>query len=91
MVGVVWSPYSNMLLYGETMDIKAAIEAGVTIGLGSDWTPTGSKSVLEELVVATNYLDDQNIKLSNSDCDTTDECVYNMVTKNNTRFQSLYK
>lgn len=50
--GMVWSPLSNLLLYGKTADIAAARAAGVTIGLGSDWSPSGSKSLLGELKAA---------------------------------------
>lgn len=49
---IVWSPLSNLLLYGDTADIGAALASGVTIGLGSDWSPTGSKNLLCELKVA---------------------------------------
>ena len=49
---VVWSPLSNHLLYGDTMDIEAAKRSGVTIGIGSDWSPSGSKNLLCELKVA---------------------------------------
>lgn len=49
---VVWSPMSNYLLYGGTMNIKAAKASGVTIGIGSDWSPSGSKNLLCELKVA---------------------------------------
>jgi cytosine/adenosine deaminase-related metal-dependent hydrolase len=33
---MVWSPLSNLLLYGDTAQIKAARDAGVLIGIGSD-------------------------------------------------------
>jgi 5-methylthioadenosine/S-adenosylhomocysteine deaminase len=49
---MVWSPLSNLLLYGQTADIKAAKKAGVRIGIGSDWSPSGSKNLLGELKVA---------------------------------------
>jgi 5-methylthioadenosine/S-adenosylhomocysteine deaminase len=49
---MVWSPLSNLLLYGQTANVKAAAKAGVTIGLGSDWAPSGSKNLLGELKVA---------------------------------------
>jgi 5-methylthioadenosine/S-adenosylhomocysteine deaminase len=49
---MVWSPLSNLLLYGQTAAIAEARAAGVRIGLGSDWSPTGSKSLLGELKVA---------------------------------------
>lgn len=49
---MIWSPLSNLLLYGGTARVDAARAAGVTIGLGSDWSPTGSKNLLGELKVA---------------------------------------
>jgi hypothetical protein len=49
---LVWSPLSNLLLYGQTADIAAAKEAGVHITLAPDWAPSGSKSPLHELKVA---------------------------------------
>jgi 5-methylthioadenosine/S-adenosylhomocysteine deaminase len=49
---MVWSPLSNLLLYGETADIGAAREAGVLMALGPDWSPSGSKNLLGELKVA---------------------------------------
>jgi cytosine/adenosine deaminase-related metal-dependent hydrolase len=49
---MVWSPFSNLLLYGETADVKAAKQEGVPIALGPDWSPTGSKNILGELKVA---------------------------------------
>jgi cytosine/adenosine deaminase-related metal-dependent hydrolase len=49
---MIWSPLSNYLLYGDTAEVKAAKEAGVLIGLGPDWSPTGSKNLLAELKVA---------------------------------------
>ncbi len=52
---MVWSPLSNLLLYGGTARVDAAKNAGVLIGLGSDWSPTGSKNLLGELKVAWLY------------------------------------
>jgi 5-methylthioadenosine/S-adenosylhomocysteine deaminase len=49
---MVWSPLSNLLLYGGTADIAAAMGAGVRIGIGSDWSPSGSKNLLGELKIA---------------------------------------
>jgi 5-methylthioadenosine/S-adenosylhomocysteine deaminase len=49
---VVWSPFSNMLLYGRTLDLDALRKSGVTFGIGCDWAPTGSKNLLQELKVA---------------------------------------
>ncbi|MEO5757361.1 MAG: amidohydrolase family protein [Mesorhizobium sp.] len=53
--GMVWSPLSNLMLYGRTADIAAAKAAGVRIGIGSDWSPTGSKNLLHELKVIWQY------------------------------------
>ena len=50
--GMVWSPLSNLLLYGQTADVAAAKAAGVSIALGSDWSPSGSKNLLGELKIA---------------------------------------
>ena len=49
---VVWSPLSNLLLYGKTTDVVAARAAELTIALGSDWSPSGSKNLLGELKAA---------------------------------------
>ena len=49
---MVWSPFSNYLLYGGTANVAAARAAGVTITLGPDWSPSGSKNLLGELKVA---------------------------------------
>ena len=49
---MVWSPLSNLLLYGATANVKQARARGVRIALGSDWSPTGSKNLLGELKVA---------------------------------------
>ena len=49
---MVWSPLSNLLLYGKTANIKAARAAGVRAGIGSDWSPSGSKNLLFEMRVA---------------------------------------
>jgi len=49
---MVWSPLSNLLLYGATANVAAAVAAGVRIGIGSDWSPSGSKNLLGELKVA---------------------------------------
>lgn len=48
-VGLVWSPRSNMELYGATTDIAAARDAGVSVAIAPDWSPTGSDGMLQEL------------------------------------------
>jgi hypothetical protein len=61
---MVWSPLSNLLLYGGTADIGAARKAKLNICLGSDWAPTGSKNLLGELKVASIWAGEKGIDLS---------------------------
>ena len=49
---LVWSPASNIALYGETADIPGALNAGVNVALAPDWTESGSLNILAELKVA---------------------------------------
>jgi 5-methylthioadenosine/S-adenosylhomocysteine deaminase len=49
---MIWSPFSNYLLYGATADVRAARTNRVRMGLGSDWSFTGSKNLMGELKVA---------------------------------------
>ncbi len=49
---IVWSPFSNLWLYGGTTDVLAARSAGMRVCLGSDWTPSGTRNVLGELKIA---------------------------------------
>ncbi|CAN5690145.1 amidohydrolase family protein [soil metagenome] len=52
---IVWSPFSNLWLYGGTADVMAARSAGIRVCLGSDWTPSGTRNVLGELKVAAEW------------------------------------
>jgi hypothetical protein len=54
---LVWSPSSNMVLYGGTTDVGAAMSAGVSVSLAPDWTPSGEDDVLGELRFARAYLE----------------------------------
>jgi cytosine/adenosine deaminase-related metal-dependent hydrolase len=58
---LVWSPLSNLLLYGRTTAIHEALAAGVLISLGTDWTPSGSPNLLTELKVADRVLRDARV------------------------------
>jgi cytosine/adenosine deaminase-related metal-dependent hydrolase/C-terminal processing protease CtpA/Prc len=49
---MIWSPLSNLLLYGGTADIQRAADERLPMALGSDWSPSGSKNLLGELKVA---------------------------------------
>jgi 5-methylthioadenosine/S-adenosylhomocysteine deaminase len=52
---LVWSPRSNLELYGVTTNIPAALQEQVTIALAPDWSPTGSTNLLAELAYASRY------------------------------------
>ena len=56
---LVWSPQSNLRLYGETTRIADALDVGLPVGLGADWLPSGSTSLLAEMKVARQELVNQ--------------------------------
>jgi len=58
-VGFVWSPRSNIELYGRTADLASAKAVrdpkdskGLTIAIAPDWSPSGSSGMLAELAYA---------------------------------------
>ena len=53
---LVWSPRSNLVLYGETTRVFEALAERVLVSLGTDWTPSGSGTLLDELKVASRVL-----------------------------------
>ena len=53
---LVWSPQSNLRLYGQTTLAAEALAAGMPLGLGADWLPSGSTSLLAEMKVARREL-----------------------------------
>ena len=73
---IVWSPFSNLWLYGQTTDVLAADKAGLRLSLGADWSPSGSKSLLGELKVADMWNRDQ------LQCHFSDEQLCRMATSN---------
>jgi 5-methylthioadenosine/S-adenosylhomocysteine deaminase len=56
---LVWSPQSNLRLYGQTTLAAEALAAGMPVGLGADWLPSGSTSLLAEMKVARRELAQQ--------------------------------
>jgi len=52
---LVWSPRTNLDLYGDTALVTTMKHLGGLIALGTDWTPTGSMNMLRELACA-DYL-----------------------------------
>ena len=62
--GVVWSPFSNLWLYDQTTDVLAARAHGVSVCIGSDWGPSGSKNLLGELKVAYTWVRHADLDVS---------------------------
>jgi len=58
---LVWSPLSNLLLHGRTTQVYDALAEGVTVSLGTDWTPGGSNTLLDELKIADISLHDTRV------------------------------
>src|SRR5712692_4303966 len=58
-VALVWSPRSNIELYGITTDVVTAHQQGVTIALAPDWSPTGSSNMLAEIRYASRFSREQ--------------------------------
>jgi large repetitive protein len=52
---LIWSPRSNITLYGDTAQITVAARVGVKIALGTDWIPTGSMNMQRELKCADDF------------------------------------
>jgi cytosine/adenosine deaminase-related metal-dependent hydrolase len=52
---LVWSPRSNVELYGATADVPAALDAGLRVALAPDWAITGSSNMLDELHYAAQW------------------------------------
>jgi hypothetical protein len=49
---LIWSPRSNISLYGNTAPVRMLKNQGVLISLSTDWTPSGSMNLGRELVCA---------------------------------------
>jgi imidazolonepropionase-like amidohydrolase len=64
---MVWSPQSNLRLYGQTTLAGEAIRLGIPVALGADWLPSGSTSLLAELHVARRVLAEQGQPLPADD------------------------
>ncbi len=52
---LIWTPRSNISLYGDTAPVTVYHALGVSIGLGTDWLPSGSMNMLRELHCAASF------------------------------------
>jgi 5-methylthioadenosine/S-adenosylhomocysteine deaminase len=64
---IVWSPFSNLWLYGQTTDVTAARDHAITVCLGADWAPSGPKNVQGELKSARLVSDAHGLGLTDRD------------------------
>ncbi len=71
---LIWSPRSNVSLYGDTARVTTASRMGVEIALGTDWMPSGSMNMLRELKCAAS------LNETYYDNFFTDEQLWRMVT-----------
>lgn len=88
-MSLVWSPRSNVFLYGhgtdlaKTTNIPAALELGITVALAPDWSIGGSQNILDEVRFA-DWVD----SVVWADAITPKQLV-EMVTKNPARILGL--
>ena len=73
---LIWSPRSNITLYGDTARVTTAARQGVEIALGTDWTPSGSINLLRELRCA------DSLNKTYMDSYFSDKQLWEMVTLN---------
>ncbi len=73
---LVWSPRSNLSLYGDTAAVAAYRQMNANIALGTDWVISGSMNLLRELKCA-DYL---NASFYNKPF--SDDGLWRMVTSN---------
>jgi hypothetical protein len=52
---VVWSPRSNVSLYGNTAPVPLLLRSGVEVALGTDWLLSGSMNLPRELACARSF------------------------------------
>ncbi|MVM33153.1 amidohydrolase family protein [Spirosoma sp. HMF4905] len=65
-ISIVWSPVSNLILYRDTIPVKTLLDHGINVCLGSDWAPSGSKHVWDELKFARHFCDAVSLNISNA-------------------------
>jgi cytosine/adenosine deaminase-related metal-dependent hydrolase len=59
---IVWSPSSNLALYGVTAPIRSILQRDIAVGFGPDWTISGEDEMLSELRFALDYARDEGVE-----------------------------
>lgn len=80
---MVWSPRSNLNLYGATMDIETVLAKGIPVALAPDWALTGSSNMFQELKCAADYAQKNQIR------GLTPERLFHMVTSDAAQIAGL--
>jgi large repetitive protein len=73
---LIWSPRSNLSLYGDTARIQVYERLGVNVALGTDWLQSGSMNLLRELRCAADFTS------KHTDLPLDDRALFHMVTSN---------
>lgn len=73
---LIWSPRSNISLYGDTARVTEYDRMGVPIAMGTDWIYSGSMNMLRELQCA------DELNATYFDHHFTDEALWRMATYN---------
>ncbi|MFK8003752.1 MAG: amidohydrolase family protein [Polyangiales bacterium] len=73
---IVWSPSSNLVLYGDTAPIEEMLDLAIDVALAPDWTVSGADNMLEEMRFASGYGIGQSID------ELTPEMIWRMSTSN---------
>jgi hypothetical protein len=76
---LIWSPRSNLRLYGNTAMAQTAWRVGLNVALGTDWLPSGSMNMARELACADSFNRDYLESFF------SDEDLWLMVTRNAAR------
>jgi len=83
--GLIWSPRSNIALYGDTAMVTTHQRLGVSISLGTDWLQSGSMNILRELKCADSLNTRQFARAF------SDEQLWRMVTTNAAEAVDVYE
>ena len=78
-VELIWSPRTNISLYGDTARVTEYAYQRVPIGLGTDWVRSGSMNMLRELECARSFNENHLASFF------PDDQLWLMATRNNAR------